>query len=728
MPAVTHGREVLMPGVSVGAVRSRRRTLRAIAVNGSAPALLAAGYATVTWSDPHRGVMLAVAATMVLAGVLLWTRSGRLAGSRRGRLVALLAGSAVTLTGSAVLALLDGGVAGPLGTLVPGSVMLLAIVLPPAAFPVVGAYSALAYAAVVFWGDPAPAGYAVVHVLGFAGSAVLCRRHAAVLIGLRRRLADSSRTDPLTGCLNRRGFDERVAAALAGAERTGEPVTLILLDLDHFKTVNDSHGHRAGDDLLTWAGRELRAGLRGPDAAGRLGGDEFALLLTGTDAGGAASAVDRVRARLNRCAPSSLGSATFPYDATDAAGLSAAADRRLYADKAGRDRHAPSAAAVAEAGAELGEQRSTDPEPCSAPTRKRHAIADPGWMAVAQTGTAAVYVLLFAGGHPHRSGMVALCFWGFATGLALVAGADRLSRSRLARPLMLAFAVSSFLSCAAIAALDGGVAGPLGIGMLLAVPLLMLGLRRAIAAPVAVATGALYVTVAVTVGGASLWYVVISLLGTAAVAVATATQGRAAARQRELLTALSRVDALTGVLNRRGFAERFTAESGRARGVALLVFDLDGFKQLNDSAGHAAGDELLRWVAATLRRAAQPHDVVGRLGGDEFVVLLTDVGSPGPTGDAGVPGAIGDTAADAARRLRTALAERTPASVGAAVLDHDGDDFDALYAVADGRLYVDKSDRVRAKNAATSATTQSAARLRNPARNEPVASFTAPSR
>ncbi|MEU4619712.1 GGDEF domain-containing protein [Actinoplanes sp. NPDC023801] len=218
---------------------------------------------------------------------------------------------------------------------------------------------------------------------------------------------------------------------------------------------------------------------------------------------------------------------------------------------------------------------------------------------------------------------------------------------------------------------------PLGIGVLISIPLLMLGMRPEVAAPVAVAAGGLYVLVGLLVGDPGGWFMAIQLLGTAAASTACALQGRSAARQRRMLTRLSRVDVLTEVLNRRGFAERFAAERADRRrtggDTALLVLDLDGFKGLNDAYGHAAGDELLRWVAATLRDRLRAQDVVGRLGGDEFVVLL----------------AGGDAFAVAAE-LGTALAARTGASIGAAVLGVDGDDFDGLYAVADARLYQQK--------------------------------------
>ncbi|MEU4423366.1 GGDEF domain-containing protein [Actinoplanes sp. NPDC024001] len=644
----------------------RIRAIRAGALYCCSPALLAVVYAAATWGEPGRVAMLTVALTILVATALAGAVATRIVASRRW-MVPQHIGAFVNLVGYVVLALLDGGIAGPLGALIPTSTVLLATVLLPRAFLGVVTLNAIGYGLVVVYGDPAPPGYWLVHALGFGAAAVLCLRHSMTLASLRRRLADNSRTDPLTGCLNRRGFDERVAAALADAG----PVTLVLLDLDHFKQVNDAYGHRAGDELLAWVGQELRAF---PTVAGRLGGDEFALLLPGVDSAAAARIVDQVRDRLRTGAPSSFGAATCPRDARDAAGLASVADRRLYADKAARVRRAPTAEEVARARAGSG---TTGPAATvGGRERRRHSIADPGWMSVAQTCVALVYLALFTAGNPHRGVMLTICLWGFAAGLAVVLGATWLSRSRAARPLMLAFSVSSFLSLAAIAFLDGGVSSTLGVGMLLPIPLLMLSMRPRVAAPVAVAAGALYVALAVAEGASSGWYVATNLLGTAATAVACALQGRMAATQRRMLTRLARVDVLTGVLNRRGFGERFAAETARARHAALLVADLDGFKQLNDLHGHAAGDDLLRWVAATLQDGAGPDAVVGRLGGDEFVMLVG-----------------GDRPDAVAEFLRAALAERTGVSIGVAVLDRDGADFDTLYAAADARLYQQKNAR-----------------------------------
>lgn len=98
------------------------------------------------------------------------------------------------------------------------------------------------------------------------------------------------------------------------------------------------------------------------------------------------------------------------------------------------------------------------------------------------------------------------------------------------------------------------------------------------------------------------------------------------------LEAAIKCDALTGVLNRTGFAmefERLFAETQLpGRLGALLVIDLDGFKAVNDTAGHAAGDDVLRRVAATMRSCLRGSDSIARLGGDEFAVVLTSLQSP----------------------------------------------------------------------------------------------------
>ena len=166
--------------------------------------------------------------------------------------------------------------------------------------------------------------------------AVLCAWYARHQDRRRTDLARISRADPLTGCLNRRGFVERFNAELNAAARSGQPLGLLQIDLDHFKQINDTKGHAAGDELLIWVVEVLEQTLRPTDWVGRLGGDEFAVLLPGASRGNAEEVADRVRYALAERAPASVGVATFPMDGADAEELHRAADIELYERKSSR--------------------------------------------------------------------------------------------------------------------------------------------------------------------------------------------------------------------------------------------------------------------------------------------------------------------------------------------------------------------------------------------------------
>ena len=144
------------------------------------------------------------------------------------------------------------------------------------------------------------------------------------------RLTRLSRTDPLSGCLNRRGFGEELDARVARHERYGDPFGLVLLDLDGFKEVNDRDGHAAGDELLRHTSAALCGSLRGSDTVARLGGDEFAVLLDHSDAIATELVAGRLRDAVARHNEVSAGYASCPDDATDADPLYRRADARLY--------------------------------------------------------------------------------------------------------------------------------------------------------------------------------------------------------------------------------------------------------------------------------------------------------------------------------------------------------------------------------------------------------------
>ena len=167
--------------------------------------------------------------------------------------------------------------------------------------------------------------------------------HAATAfarVTLLEHLQASALTDGLTGVANRRAFDAALDRELAIAARSGEPLTVVIIDLDHFKSLNDTYGHLAGDDVLRAVGAALRSSIRQGDIVARYGGEEFALVLPGTEAGDAVGIAQRVRDALSRidgprAVTASLGIACRPHAGLSGGELLAAADTALYASKEG---------------------------------------------------------------------------------------------------------------------------------------------------------------------------------------------------------------------------------------------------------------------------------------------------------------------------------------------------------------------------------------------------------
>lgn len=118
------------------------------------------------------------------------------------------------------------------------------------------------------------------------------------MIELRRSLENVRReahTDPLTGIANRRSFDERLKAVLRDARESGEALSLLMVDIDHFKKFNDSFGHQLGDKVLQLVARILKTQIKGRDTVARYGGEEFAVILPATKLEGAAALAEQIR-------------------------------------------------------------------------------------------------------------------------------------------------------------------------------------------------------------------------------------------------------------------------------------------------------------------------------------------------------------------------------------------------------------------------------------------------
>lgn len=168
----------------------------------------------------------------------------------------------------------------------------------------------------------------------------------AVLDAFKKRLLHeqhAARTDPLTGLANRRAFVEAATLETERARRHGRPLSLLYLDCDDFKAVNDRLGHVGGDEALAAVGRAVREAVRVHDTVARLGGDEFGVLLPEIDGPGAIALAERLRARLRDSPASqavtfSIGAVTFLSPPSSVDEMILRADHLMYeAKRSGKD-------------------------------------------------------------------------------------------------------------------------------------------------------------------------------------------------------------------------------------------------------------------------------------------------------------------------------------------------------------------------------------------------------
>ena len=187
-------------------------------------------------------------------------------------------------------------------------------------------------------------------VVGRATAAARTKALVKELTAQNNRLEELVLFDELTGLRNRRAILNDLDMLVTGAARHGLSLAVLMLDVDHFKAINDEHGHRVGDDVLREIGARLRGRMRGGDVAGRLGGDELLIVLPSTEAGGADSLARSISSSMRDTpvqTPSgpvvvtvSIGSAAWLDD--DVEMLLERADRALYSAKEqGRDRTVP---------------------------------------------------------------------------------------------------------------------------------------------------------------------------------------------------------------------------------------------------------------------------------------------------------------------------------------------------------------------------------------------------
>ncbi|HLB20859.1 MAG TPA: EAL domain-containing protein [Solirubrobacteraceae bacterium] len=316
--------------------------------------------------------------------------------------------------------------------------------------------------------------------------------------------------------------------------------------------------------------------------------------------------------------------------------------------------------------------------------RMREATIAAGiWLTFGIGALGEVYVALTLQ-RPNRPGLAVLFALAvLSAALIILLPRERIVRSRLREPFFLAWSLLDFAMLVFGTLADGGTASPLVLVFFIPVVFSSMSYPLASVVLVGVVSVISFLAVALTAGGSSWAYQGAFAGALACTAAMSAWQAQNHKRQHKLLATASRTDPLTGCLNRRGFEERANAQIAamqrRQRRGAVLVLDIDYFKPVNDTLGHAAGDELLCWVAQTLQRVVRPTDAVGRLGGDEFAVMLPELDAA--------------QARDAVDRIAEALRERAPVSCGLAIFPDDGANLEYLCRSADVRLYASRRGR-----------------------------------
>ncbi len=567
---------------------------------------------------------------------------------------------------------------------------------------------------------------------------------AALLTGADEDSRHSVIVDQLTGLLNRAALQARAAELTQhfGGVGTAQ-VALVLCDVDHFKAINDEHGHAAGDAVLVEIARRLTAVVGHSGSLYRFGGEEFVVLVEGDGASRALDLAEHMRAAVRRDVVAghpltlSAGVALATGLTNDYADLLARADRALYQAKAaGRDRvrladasghpdpltsrqddadadlvadrrlrsDGPGAGArLRDASSPAGAAVSTDdPRARRPPGARRSFIRTPAEREHLLDMTTRITEIAKTANPLMLAALLVSTPWlGWTPLIPIIAGVAVLLVINLV--LLPYFELPEYPGMVGVIAVLLGS----GLGLVLAqrqplfmlplLTILMFGHAASLPAPaaagVAVLTGAVMTAAALLVGShqvlenPSILVFPLALLG--AIAVFGHAVGQSTVDHRAAAT----IDPLTGTLTRTALRSRvaeLTHRGGTGVPVAMLLADLDHFKAINDEHGHPVGDRVLAEVAARLRGCIRVFDSVYRIGGEEFVVLLVDGDEP--------------AAVTAAERIRVAVREHPVAgvpvtlSVGVAALPADTPfDYTQLFAAADAALLAAKAsgrDRV----------------------------------
>jgi diguanylate cyclase (GGDEF)-like protein len=308
------------------------------------------GYAAVTSQAPYRA-FLALVVTASMGAAILFDRARWYVARSPHRMRLLYGWSGLTMSLVTVVSWLDGGANSPLCLLLFIAMNYVALAYPPRAVIALALAAMAAYLLLALLGrdtDTWPRLLMSTIMIGLSGylGALAARNHwsqAEAQAKLSSTLARLATLDHLTGCLNRRAFDTRLAAEVDRAHQRRHGLSLLIIDVDNFKDVNDSQGHPVGDQVLSGVAAALRDACRSGDVVGRLGGDEFALVLPDTPGETAVALGERLRIAVRDLdvpirVTLSIGVAELDGAVDTSLRLLQAADLALYdAKSAGRD-------------------------------------------------------------------------------------------------------------------------------------------------------------------------------------------------------------------------------------------------------------------------------------------------------------------------------------------------------------------------------------------------------
>ncbi|MEO7438962.1 MAG: GGDEF domain-containing protein [Rhodanobacter sp.] len=307
-----------------------------------------------TWEiGPHRLWIALVAVFMIGQALVVWFGRGYFVTSAQ-RESLFIGGILISYVVIAAASALDGGIESPIALIWVLPTIFLLMGFSRAAILVCGSIAVGLYL-LVAWLTPGSLNFAAftmqLVVLASAVFMVLLgavarEEREGVLTAVRNQLAVLATIDSLTGCINQQAFTHIAATEVARAARYQHDISMLALDVDHFKSVNDEHGHLMGDEVLRQLGVALRASVRGTDIVARVGGDELLVLCPETDVDAAIELAERLRSTAQQLqipfkVTLSVGVCALRPKTPDPQQLREYADRALYeAKRQGRDRYA----------------------------------------------------------------------------------------------------------------------------------------------------------------------------------------------------------------------------------------------------------------------------------------------------------------------------------------------------------------------------------------------------